>query len=123
MAEIEIIEFKNHRFLFIDSYLWMWDIPEEVHLQKSIAEKAFGDVLVAGYGFGMVSKFLLENKNVNSVTTVEKYPEIIDKMKKFGRIHCDVVISYFFDLPEDRKFDCGVGDIVPEIDGIFLNEY
>lgn len=123
MAKIEIVEIKNHKFLFLDDYLWMWDLPHEQQLQKDLANQAFGDVLVAGYGFGIVTKFVLENPKVTSVTTVEKYPEVINKMKEFGSIHGKIIISDFNDIPENRKFDCVIGDTWAEIDVRFLDDY
>ena len=123
MTEIEIIEHKGNKFMFVDGYLWMWDIPLEKEIQKELAEKASGDVLVAGYGFGILTKFLLDNPKVNSVTTVEKYKEVIDKMKEFDEIYGDIIINDFFDLPEDKKFDCIIGDIWPDINKKFLNDY
>lgn len=47
MVEVEIIQQKGHNFLWIDDYLWMWDIPREREDQEEIAKLAFGDVLVA----------------------------------------------------------------------------
>ena len=123
MIRIEIIQHKNHKFLFIDDYLWMWDIPPEKEIQKTIAQKALGDVLVAGYGFGIVQKYLSENPKVKSIITVEKYKEIIKKMKEFGNISGKIIIDDFYNLPEDKKFDCIVGDIWEEIDAKFLRDY
>ncbi len=123
MVKIEIIDVKNHKFLFLDDYLWMWDLPHEQKLQEDIAKQAFGEVLVAGYGFGIVNKFLLKNPNVTSVTSVEKYPEIIDKMREFGLIYGKVIITDFFELPEDKKYDCVVGDVWAEIDERYIDDY
>ncbi|MFC1632575.1 hypothetical protein ACFL1U_00320 [Patescibacteria group bacterium] len=123
MTNIEIIEHKNHKFMFIDDYLWMWDLPHEQELQQDVADQAYGDVLVAGYGFGIVTKLALDNPQVKSVTTVEKYPEVIDKMKEFGPIHGEIIISDFFDIPEDKKYDCVIGDIWAEIDSKYFEEY
>lgn len=44
-------------------------------------------------------------------------------MKKFGPIYGQILIADFYDLPEDRKFDCVVGDIWAEIDARFLDVY
>ncbi len=123
MAKIEILEQKGHRFMWIDDYLWMWDLSYEKDSQKDIADQAFGDVLVAGYGFGIVTKFLLENPKVTSVITVEKYQEVIDKMKEYGQIYGDIIIDDFDDIDEERKFDCVVGDIWADIDKKFLDDY
>ncbi len=123
MVKIEILNHKKHKFMFINDRLWMWDTPEEKDAEKELADKSFGDVLVAGYGFGILTKFLLKNPKVKSVTTVEKYKEVIKKMKEFGKIYGKVVINDFYDTPEDKKFDCVIGDIYPDIDRVFLKDY
>ena len=123
MVKVEVLRLKNHRFLYLDDYLWMWDIPEEQRIQREIANQAFGDVLVAGYGFGIVAKFLLENPEVKSVTTAEKHHEVIDKMGELETIYGKVIISDFYELPENEKYDCVIGDIWAEIDRIFLDDY
>jgi len=33
MAQIEILQHKGHRFMYLDDYLWMWDTPQEKELQ------------------------------------------------------------------------------------------
>ena len=37
--KVEILEQKGHKFLWINDYLWMWDIPVEQMLQKKIANE------------------------------------------------------------------------------------
>lgn len=123
MAAIEVLEHNGSRFMWIEGYLWMWDTPQERELQMELAGKAFGDCLVAGYGFGILTKYLLENSKVKSVVTVEKYKEVISEMEKRGKIHGRVIISDFYDLPEGKKFDCIVGDIWPDIAAKFLADY
>jgi len=123
MPKIKIISYKNNRFLFIDGYLWMWDTLQERNLQKDLAKKAFGDVLVVGYGFGILQKFLKKNRKVKSITTVEKYKEIIDEMKKQGKIYGDIIICDFYKLQSKKKYDCVIGDIWPDIDKRFLKDY
>lgn len=121
--KIEILHHKKHKFMFIDDCLWMLDTPQEKDLQKELANKSFGNVLVAGYGFGILTEFLLKNPKVESVTTVEKHKEVIKKMKTFGKIYGKIIINNFYDLPENKKYDCIIGDIWPEIDTKFLKDY
>lgn len=121
--KIEIVQYKGHKFMFINGYLWMWDTPQERRLQKELANKAFGDVLVAGYGFGILTKFLLKNPKVKSVTTVEKYKEVIEKMKSLDKIYGKIIINDFYTVSENKKYDCVVGDIWPDIDSKFLKDY
>ncbi len=122
--KVEIIKQKNHSFLWINDYLWVWDIPVERRYQKQIALEAHGDVLVAGYGLGMVQEYLIKNPNVTSVVTVEKMPEVIDVCRKFyDKIHGKTEIGDFFDYPENGKFDCVIGDVWEEILPEFLDDY
>lgn len=124
MRKVEITKAKGYHILWIDGYPWMWDFPQEIELQKKVAQKAEGDVLVAGYGFGIVQKFLLENDNVTSVTTIEFLPEVIELCKEhLGEIYGDVIFSDFYEYESDRKYDCIVGDIWPDIDKEFLDDY
>lgn len=125
MAKIEILEHGKDRFLYIDRYLWMWNVQYERELQQDLAEQAHGDVLVAGYGFGIVQEFLAKNKNVTSITTVEKYSEVIDYCKKHDSpLHGEIVLKDFYDYaPKGRKFNCIIGDIWPDIAPKFLGNY
>jgi 16S rRNA A1518/A1519 N6-dimethyltransferase RsmA/KsgA/DIM1 with predicted DNA glycosylase/AP lyase activity len=121
--KIEILKHGNCKFMFIEGDLWMWDTPRERELQKNVADKAFGNVLVAGYGFGILTNFLIKNPKVKSVTTVEIYKECIDEMKKIEKINGKIIISDFYDLPENIKYDCIIGDIWQDIDSLFLKDY
>ena len=124
MTQIDIQQYKGHRFMYLDDYLWMWDTPQERDLQNELADQTYGEVLVAGYGFGLLTERLLKNPDVRSVTTVEKYPEVIEKMRELsGQIYGDVIIKDFFDLNENKKYDCIIGDIWPDIAAKFLKDY
>lgn len=123
MKRVEIFSCKKHRFMFVDNYLWMWDTPQEKELQEDLAKQSYGDVLVAGYGLGLVQKYLSDNKKVKSITTVELYKEVIDEMKKKEKIIGEIIIGDYNNLPENRKYDCIVGDIWPDIDAKFLKDY
>lgn len=123
--KVEIIQMKGNNFLWINDYLWMWDIKAEKEAQRRLAKPAYGDVLVAGYGLGLVQKFLLENENVSSVTTIELTKKVIDEnIRVFGKVHGEVIIGDFFDYnPSDNKFDCVIGDICDDIFPEYLPDY
>lgn len=123
MTNVEILNHKNQKFMFINNDLWMWDTPRERKLQENLAKQAFGDVLVVGYGFGIVVEFLLKNSKVKSITAVEKNKEVIEKIKENDLIKCDILIQDFYKLSELRKFDCIIGDIWQDIDPLFLKDY
>lgn len=116
MVEVEILQQKGHNFLWVDDYLWMWDIPVEQKVQKELADKAFGNLLVAGYGLGIVQRHLLKNPNVKSVITIEILPEVIDKCREiYGTLYGDVKVSDFFDYKSNKKFDVVIGDVWKDI--------
>lgn len=115
MAKVQVLKQNGYNFLWIDGFLWMWDIPEEIKDQKEIAAKAYGDVLVAGYGLGVIQRHFVRNKEVKSLLTVEKLQEVIDACKKeYGRIYGKVAIADFYRYKTDMRFDCVIGDIWPD---------
>ena len=122
--KVEILQMKGYNFLWVNEHLWMWDIPIEQKVQRGIADKAYGDVLCAGYGLGLVQKYLLENPKVKSVTTVEKYKQVIDEnLKVFNKIHGGVVVEDFFKYTGEQQYDCIIGDICDDIMPDYLQDY
>lgn len=124
MTKVEILQQKGHNFLWINDSLWMWDLPEEVNCQGRIAKQASGDVLVAGYGLGIIQRQLLESPLVTSVLSIEIFPEVIDRCRKvYGKIFGEIVEGDFYTYQTDRSFDCVVGDICKDIEENYLSEY
>lgn len=123
--KVEILKQKGYRFLWINDYLWMWDIPIEQKMQKKIADECYGDVLIAGYGLGIVQRCLTKRLKVNSITTIEKYPEVtVACQKEYGKIYGSVIHGDFYNqIPSDEKFDCIIGDIWEEITPENLKKY
>lgn len=124
MTKAEILQQKGHNFLWIDNSLWMWDIPEEKKAQKEIADKAYGEVLVAGYGLGLSQSYLVLNQQVKSILTIEKYPEVIEECERiYGKVYGKVLIGDFFDYEIREKFDCVIGDVWKDIASESLEDY
>jgi spermidine synthase len=126
MPKVEILQQNGYNFLWIDGYLWMWDIPSEVMIEQEMADQCYGDVLVAGYGMGVCQKMLTEKPNVKSVVTIEKYREVEKEyLKVFGKIYGYIITSDFYDyyFPPPRQFDCIVGDVWEEIHPKFVSDY
>jgi len=115
-ADVEITKQKGHRFLWIDDYLWMWDLPEEVRIQKSYAAAVTGNILVAGYGLGILQRYLAENPRVKYVLTVEKHAQVVEACRReFGKQYGFVTIEDFYEFETSEKFDFVIGDIWTEI--------
>lgn len=124
MPKVEIIKQKGYNFLWINDYLWMWDIPVEQEAQQLICDQSYGEVLVAGYGLGILQRQLVNNPNVSSVTTIEIFPEVIEANKQeYGEIHGDVIIGDFYQLNGGQKYDCVIGDIWEDIAETALVKY
>lgn len=115
-AVVEVFQIHGDLYLYIDRVLWMWRNEAEIADQEAVAAQAHGDVLLAGYGFGLCQKALLENPKVRSVLTVELYQGVIDAAKThIGRIYGNVLVADFFRCHPARTFDCVIGDIWQEI--------
>src|SRR3989344_1739483 len=119
MVKIEVLEHDADRFMYLDGYLWVWDVQLERELQQELAEQAYGNVLIAGYGFGIVQEYLAKNKKVTSITTVEKYSEVIDYCKR-KEIVGEIIFGDFYTISPSKEFDCVIGDICPDIAPKFL---
>lgn len=127
----EILQQKGYNFLWFDDELWMYDIPGGLQVQQCIADQAFGDVLVAGYGLGVLQRMLIENSAVGQVVTVEKNIEVVDLCKaRFGELYGQVIIEDFYEfIPSVAKvnhideYDCVIGDIWLEIHPMYLEQY
>ena len=129
MERAEILRQNGYDFLWIKKdggkpELWMWDLPEEVEEQELVAKEAFGEVLVAGYGMGIVQKLLLEIPKVKRVLTCEINPQVIEANKKaYGKIFGEVILCDFYQFSSRRKFDSVVGDIWLNITPKDLSDY
>lgn len=124
MADVQILKQKGCNFLWIDDYLCMWDLPIERQSQRDLADQASGDVLVAGYGLGIVQRYLLKNTSVLSIITIELHQEVIDECKRvYGKIDGIVEIGDFYVLSDDKKYDCIIGDIWDDILPSQLHKY
>lgn len=125
MTKVEILQQKEHNFLWIDDKLIMWDLPQEKKDQQRLAKQAFGKVLVAGYGLGLVQEYLIQNRDVHSVLTVELHKEVIEECRRiYGKIFGDVVIGDFFDFnPNQEKFNCVIGDTWENVGQESLEDY
>lgn len=64
-------------FLWQDDEVWMLDAPSEMNTIEPNAKKAKGKVLTFGLGIGFYVYMALLNDDVESVTIVERSPEVI----------------------------------------------
>lgn len=67
--------------LFENNNLWMSVNPNEIETMKRPIANAHGNVLVLGLGMGYVAYMMSQQKNVKSITIIEKNRDNIDAMK------------------------------------------
>ena len=124
--KVEIFTIGGDVFLYIDRYLWMWDTEQERTEQLHLAAQAFGNVLVAGYGLGVLQRFLTASPEVNAVHTVEIYPEVVHKAEEhYGEVYGVITFGDFFELPFHSydRYDCVIGDCWQDITPRCLPDY
>lgn len=123
--EVKILQQEGHHFLWIDGDCWMWDLPTEVEAQEMLAAQAHGEVLVAGYGLGIVQKALLRNERVTKIFTVELHNEVLRECRRvFGmELHGFAMQGDFYETPGVCKYDCVIGDIWLDVAPRYLREY
>ena len=125
MVKVEILKQCGYNFLWIDGKLWMWDVPQEVKAQASLAKQCFGDVLVVGYGLGVIHRFLRKMPEVSTITSIEKYREVLEVVCRTngGEVIGKVLIDDFYEAILSPDFDCIVGDIWIDICPEMLVDY
>lgn len=87
----------------------------EERTNRDFCYKAHGDVLIGGLGIGMIIMAIQDKPQVNSITIIEKNPEVIDMIVpqldfngKVNVINADV---FAWKPSRGQKFDCVYMDI------------
>jgi len=93
----------------------MSDTDMEKRTNRNFIYNANGDVFVAGLGIGLIILPIQDNKEVKSITILEKYSEVIELVgkqlplnDKVKIIHGDV---FEYEFPKGTKFDTIYFDI------------
>lgn len=68
---------QKYTRLFIGNEVWMTDAEFECYSNQKIVIRAYGDVLVAGLGLGLILGPMLAMEDISSVTVLEKSPDVI----------------------------------------------
>lgn len=92
----EYVKEGKYARLVIDGSVVMSDTDMEKDTNWRAVRHANGNVLIAGLGLGMIVLPLLENPNVESITVIEKNPDVIKlvyphlKSDKLAVINADI---------------------------------
>lgn len=103
----------------------MSDTRMEQISNYEVVRKAEGDILIAGLGLGMILLPIVNNSDVQSVTVIEKYPDVVALVEAPIRHHLGkrskkltIVNADIFQWRPERKgrqFDVIYFDIWPDI--------
>jgi len=77
--------------LIVDGTLWMTDAEFECWTNSDFVRKAYGDVMIAGLGLGLIVGPLLKSAKVESVTVLEKHPDVVALIAPLYR-HCKLSV-------------------------------
>lgn len=80
--------------LLENNTVWMSLDPDEINTMKPYIEKMHGDILVFGLGMGYFPYMASFNKNVKSITIIEKDKNIINIFNKYIAPKLDNPISF-----------------------------
>jgi hypothetical protein len=98
------------------SALLMTDTPDEIRDHEWPLTHAYGHVLITGLGLGIVAMGCARDKDVTSVTVVEKSGEVIELVcphiyhDKLTVVHAD---AFEWEPPPDTHFNIAWHDIWP----------
>lgn len=107
--------------LYVDGQLMMSDTDMEKDSNSEFVRNAYGDVMIAGLGIGLIINALrhkVEFGQVTSITIYEKYQDVIDLVgPKYSNLPIKIIrqdiLTY---IPsKDEKYDTIYFDIWPEI--------
>lgn len=90
---------------------WMWfDMytNKEIKELYSSYDMAYGDVIISGFGFGILACWLASKPEVTSVTVLEISKDVYDIFLMNNKLpdKVNVIITDASEYKTDRKFDC-----------------
>ena len=114
--------------LYVNGRLYMSDTDMERSSNQSFVQHAYGDVMVAGLGIGLILNALREkvgSGDVRSITVYEKYQDVIDVVgPKLSDLPIKIVCADILEYkpPKDERYDTIYFDIWPDINTNNLKE-
>lgn len=99
--------------LFINGSIMMSDTGMERHSNMGVVRKARGRVLIGGLGLGMIIHPIAAKSEVESITIIEKSPDVIKLVAQTLPKKATVIEADIFEWkpPKEVKYDCLYFDI------------
>lgn len=105
-------------FLYQDNKEWMMAVPSESSTNDPYALKAKGNVVTFGLGIGYFTYMALLNKNVKSITVIEKSKEVI---RLFNTIKDQFINNDKIKIVNGDAFDYFNKDYLDNFDYIYVD--
>lgn len=98
---------------------WMDDTHFERRTNQAFLQAAYGDVLIAGLGLGMLPTALLRDPTIRSITVLELRREVIDLVYSHIKDPRLTVLQADASIPplRGKQYDCIYLDIWPDVSG------
>jgi hypothetical protein len=105
------IEQKDTRYvLYLDELKWMvFDSKDNLAVKEfySSYDLAYGNVLVSGLGFGILTKWLAKKSEVKSITVIEQSQDIVDMFLENNNIDpkIKIYVSDIRQYKDNKSYD------------------
>ena len=107
--KVEIQNVSKYRALLIDDELWMMDDENEFLYIEEAISKCKGNLLIAGYGLGLLYNRLRDYSGKIDIIEISK--EVVDKVGINLREGDDLIINDFLNYNFTKKYDSVLVDI------------
>lgn len=103
----------------------MSNSQQEKTSNTEIVERAKGDVLIAGLGIGLILLPIQNKKEVQTVTVVEKYSELIELVLIQLPINkkLNFILEDFYEFKPKQKYDTIYIDLYPDAPMTLVEQY
>lgn len=115
VGKVSILKDDKSYALFVDGEQWMFvNTKTNVELREfySSYDLAEGNVLLSGFGFGILPQWIASKESVKSVTVVESSQEVIDLFNANNTLNpkIKIVISDIRQYQDDNSYDWAIFD-------------
>lgn len=113
------IDKAGHKYLLkhsgVDWHLYNEKNMREYYEQWSSYDLAYGDVLLSGFGFGLIATWIASKPEVKSVTVIEKCSDVVTAFLANNDMpnNITVVIDDANTYSTDKTYDCIIYDHIP----------
>ncbi|MBI2148598.1 hypothetical protein HYU23_02870 [Candidatus Woesearchaeota archaeon] len=109
--KVEVNNIGKYKFLFVNNKLWMSnDENEQLYTNEAIS-KCKGNVLIVGYGIGLIYNKLKEINYLKKITIVEISKDVIKKVGVKIRENDELIINDFLKNKFEEKYETILLDI------------